>query len=97
MDDETFAILILLGIVGWFVLAWAVGHYAESKGRDGKGVLLLSLFLSPVLGFIVAAAMRPDEKKVAVAQGKKQCPQCAEFVQPAAKICRFCQHKFTEV
>lgn len=26
----------------------------------------------------------------------KVCPMCAEEVKPAAKICRFCQHKFVE-
>lgn len=25
----------------------------------------------------------------------KQCPQCAELVQKAAHVCRFCSHKFS--
>jgi hypothetical protein len=43
---------------------------------------------------VIVAVMRPNETKIAAATGKKACPQCAEFVQPDAKICRFCQYKF---
>jgi hypothetical protein len=86
----------ILIFIGWFVLCGAVGKYAENKGRNGIGVFFLSFFLSPLVGFVVALAMSPNEKKVAAAQGKKRCPECAEFVQPEAKICRFCQHKFTQ-
>jgi hypothetical protein len=86
----------ILIFIGWFVLCGAVGKYAENKGRNGIGIFFLSFFLSPLVGFVVALAMSPNEKNVAAAQGKKRCPECAEFVQPDAKICRFCQHKFTE-
>jgi hypothetical protein len=89
-------LLPILIFIGWFVLCGAVGKYAENKGRNGIGIFFLSFFLSPLVGFVVALAMSPNEKKVAAAQGKKRCPECAEFVQPEAKICRFCQHKFTE-
>lgn len=87
---------VLVFIIVWLVLSGAVAVYAENKGRSGAGVFFLALFLSPLVGLVVALAMRPNEKKVAAAQGKKRCPECAEFVQPDAKICRFCQHKFTE-
>ena len=86
----------LLIFIGWVVLCGAVGKYAENKGRNGIGIFFLSFLLSPLVGFVVALAMSPNEKKVAAAQGKKRCPQCAEYIQPDAKICRFCQHKFTE-
>jgi predicted RNA-binding Zn-ribbon protein involved in translation (DUF1610 family) len=90
MEVAVFAII-------WLALCFAVGFYAEHKGRSGVGLFFLSFLLSPLVGFIAALVMSPDEKKVAAAQGKKRCPQCAEYVQPEAKICRFCQYKFPEL
>jgi hypothetical protein len=79
----------------WLALCFAIGFYAEHKGRSGVGFFFLSFLLSPLVGFIAALVMSPDEKKVAAAQGKERCPQCAECVQPEAKI--ICQFKFTEL
>jgi predicted tellurium resistance membrane protein TerC len=95
-DSISTAVVIALCVAVWVGFAWAVGQYAKSKGCDPTGVVVLSLFLSPLIGFIVAALMKPNEKKAAVAQGKKQCPMCAEFVQPEAKICRYCRYNFEE-
>lgn len=88
---------VVVYVVIWLALCAVVGFYAEGKGRSGVGIFFLSFFLSPLVGLIAAVSMRADENKIAVAQGKKQCPQCAEYVQPEAKICRFCQHRFPEV
>jgi uncharacterized membrane protein len=84
-------------VIIWLALCFAVGFYAEHKGRSGVGLFFLSFLLSPLVGIIAALVMTPDEKEVAAAQGKKRCPQCAEYVQPEAKICRFCQYKFPEL
>jgi hypothetical protein len=34
---------------------------------------------------------------VAEASETKVCPDCAEEVKAAARICRFCRHKFEQV
>ena len=80
----------------WLALCGAAAYIASNKGRSGVGIFFLSFFLSPLVGIIVAVAMKLDETKVAVAQGKKKCPDCAEYVQPDAKTCRYCQHSFIE-
>lgn len=39
-------------------------------------------------------ALRLDLTLVAVAEGTKTCPECAEEVKAAANVCRFCGHRF---
>jgi hypothetical protein len=77
---------VLIFIV-WLVLCGAAAAYASSKGRSGVGIFFLSFFLSPLVGFIVALVMEPNQQKIAVAKGMKKCPECAQFVQRDAKTC----------
>jgi RNA polymerase subunit RPABC4/transcription elongation factor Spt4 len=81
--------------IGWLVLCGAAAALASSKGRSGTGIFFLSLFLSPLVGFIVALVMETDEPKIAEAKGMKKCPECARFVQTDVRTCPFCRKDIT--
>ncbi len=55
--------------IAWLVLCGAAAAYAGNKGRSAVGIFFLSLFLSPLVGFLVAVAMEPHARKVAEARG----------------------------
>ena len=81
----------------WLVLCVVVGVIASNKGRSGIGLFFLALFLSPVVGIIVALVMSENTAKVekakvaTVATGdNRKCPFCAEVVKSEALLCRYC-------
>jgi hypothetical protein len=37
-----------------------------------------------------------EMKESEVPEGMKRCPDCAEFVQEMARVCRFCTYRFGE-
>jgi hypothetical protein len=78
----------------WAVLAGAVAAWAGRRGLTAGWYLLWALLLSPLVGFIIVAVVEPNRERQAARHGLKRCPQCAEFVQPDAKICRFCRNEF---
>jgi phosphate/sulfate permease len=86
--------------VGWLVLCGASAVYATNKGRDGVGIFFLSLFLSPLVGFVVAFATAPYSRSVVRMPKRdpdpvtKKCPDWAESIRIEALVCRFCGRKF---
>lgn len=85
-------------VVGWFIFALLPAIIAPSRGRSGFGWFLVSLLISPLFGLILVLAL-PSRAKVPADKDRqygrvKDCPQCAETVKRAAKVCRFCGHKF---
>ncbi|MCK4353144.1 zinc ribbon domain-containing protein [candidate division WOR-3 bacterium] len=79
----------LISIVIWVFLSILVGKFWENRGREFSGGLMISLFLSPLLGFVIGAALQP--------LGRKKCPECGEFVKEEVTTYKHCGHKFSEM
>lgn len=84
-------------VLGWIIFSVVAGWIASTKGRSFLGVFGLSLLLSPLVGLIVAFALkaRTDlEKDAAIRSGSsgqyRKCPFCAEVVRIEAIKCKHC-------
>jgi hypothetical protein len=80
----------------WVIFSILVSVYAGKKGRSGGGFFLLSLLLSPLIGFLIALLVQPRRERIALQAGMKKCQHCAEFVRAEAKICRYCQREILD-
>ena len=75
---------------------------SSSRAIGGGALFILSLLLSPVVGFIIALFYPSNEKYRNIEnqnssinfQQSKVCPKCAEQVKLAAKLCKHCGHTF---
>lgn len=85
MDWNALVVFVL-----WVGLSIGVARVAEQRGRDKGKWFLASLLISPVLALLFLVA-KPLPETPSVAEHKRiPCKQCAEMIQPGAKICRFC-------
>lgn len=79
------------GVIGWILLALAVGVWAHNRGRAGFAWFVLSLFISPLLGLVFCGVSRDLSKPQAPSGATHvKCPACAEYVLPEATRCKHC-------
>jgi hypothetical protein len=79
------AFLMLFALIGGLVGTFV----AQAKGRSvGEGFLWGAL-LGPI-GWIIVGLLPADTENVSTSP-RRPCPHCAEMIQPAANICRYCQ------
>lgn len=66
----------------WIIWCALVATIAEKKGHKGIGYLLLSFFLSPLVGAIIVLCISN--------KNKKRCPFCRKNIDINALICPHC-------
>jgi hypothetical protein len=76
----------------WFGLSIGAAVVANSKGRSAVGFFLLSLLLSPLIGFVAALLAKENQdriqrRKFATSGGSKRCLFCASWISRQASVC----------
>lgn len=84
----------------WIVFCAVAADIASKKGLRSADYFIISFFLSPLIGILVAIVARPNASNIEEEQIRsglsKRCPSCAEVVKRHAVVCRFCGNDFTE-
>ena len=70
-----------------------VQQYGAGYVQPAAAYPQLNAPYTPVTGPMAQASVQPPVQP-AVQTGQKQCPRCAEMVQGAAKVCRYCGYEF---
>jgi DNA-directed RNA polymerase subunit RPC12/RpoP len=82
-------VIALAGVIGWLGSAWFVAMHAESKGYSFWGFLVLATLVSWPIA--LAAALLVSDR--ASRGPTMNCPECAERILAAARVCRYCGHR----
>ena len=91
----------------WVALAFLVGQLATTRNRSRAAWVVLAILFSPLFMTIVLFALRKLDVKTqqdsqtgsfGVIDGQEvvRCPFCAEYINPLAKVCRFCGRDVAE-
>lgn len=73
----------LIGGIIYFILCIIVGSSASNRGRSGFGYFLLSLIISPLIGFIIVIALGENKQ-----MRKERIQEDAEIRENVAQVYR---------
>lgn len=93
-------IQLLLILFTLTVFAIPVGLVAYKRGRSFWKYFLWSMIITPCIPIVIVLFLRPKravlEKREIATGESRRCPQCAELVRAAAKVCKYCGFKLED-
>ena len=91
--------LLWLPVCLWILFSMFVADLGKRRTIGYGPAFILSLLLSPIIGFIIVL-LSPAEVKVVIANNSdslgplKTCPDCAEDVKEVARKCKHCGYRW---
>jgi len=84
----------------WILFSFAIGFFNRTRGNSTTTAFFLSIFLSPLLGFIIVILTPRNqeiiENRLLESGDVKRCPECAELIKRRARRCKYCLTVQTE-
>ena len=85
--------------------AVTAGLIADKKGHSGTGFFFVSLFFLGPVGIVWALLAAPrktdrqnrQRKPPRASSATKKCPDCAETILAAARVCKHCGYRFAPI
>lgn len=90
-NDEFLGVFWGALLVGLFIMGIIGVVVARAKNRSDAEGFWFGLLLGP-LGLVIVALL-PSRSSVEAEDSLRPCPYCAEKIQSAARVCRFCNRE----
>ncbi len=92
LDNPIHLVFLLIVLAVYLGLCFIAGRVAERKGRSFALWAGLTFLLWPI---VLLVFLLPSKGAHApTADRQKQCPDCAEWVQYEARVCKHCSYRF---